>query len=139
MAHQGASDSEPYAWPLTRKVFPSILLLIMDGDKRTEPRFSFSEPVTFTLPELNTSGSLAGDISFKGISLKVYDFVPIGTTLELQLRLGRSPRVIMAKAQVVRIREVFAEDCYEIGLKFVRDEEVTKAVGAYIVAHRSQK
>ncbi len=111
----------------------------MDGDKRTEPRFSFSEPVTFTLPELNTSGSLAGDISFKGISLKVYDFVPIGTTLELQLRLGRSPRVILAKAQVVRIREVFAEDCYEIGLKFVRDEEVTKAVGAYIVAHRSQK
>ncbi len=89
------------------------------------------------LPDVTVNGSVAGNISLSGISLKVQGFVPMGAVLELQIRLGQSPKVIWAKAQVVRMREVLSEDCYEIGLKFIKDEECIKAVGEYINACRS--
>ena len=56
----------------------------------------------------------------------------MGIILELQIRLGQSPKVIWVKAQVVRVREVLSEDCYEIGLKFIKDEECIRAIGKYI-------
>jgi hypothetical protein len=110
----------------------------MHEDKRLSPRFLFSEPVAFTLSEVIVNGSVAGNISLSGISLRVQGFVPMGSILELQLRFGQSPKVIWARAQVVRMREVLSEDCYEIGLKFIRDEECIKAIGKYINACRSE-
>jgi hypothetical protein len=108
----------------------------MDSDKRTSPRFLFSGPVAYAQPEITVNGSVAGNVSLNGMSLKVQEFVPMGVILELQIRLGQSPRVIWVKAQVVRIREVLSEDCFEIGLKFIKDEECIKAVGEYINACR---
>jgi hypothetical protein len=110
----------------------------MDEDKRVTPRFLFSEPVVSGLPEVTVNGSVAGNVSLSGISLRVQGFVPMGVTLELQIRLGQSPKVIWVKGQVVRIREVLSEDCYEIGIKFVKDEDCVKAVGEYINACRSK-
>ncbi len=101
-------------------------------DKRVSPRFLFSEPVAYAQPEVIVNGSVAGNISLSGISLRVQEFIPMGVVLELQIRLGQSPKVIWAKAQVVRVREVLADDCYEIGLKFIKDEECIKAVGKYV-------
>lgn len=108
----------------------------MDEDRRIAPRFLFSEPVDFTLPDVNINGSIAGNISLSGISLKVQGFVPMGTIIELQLRLGQFPKIVWVKAQVVRVRETLSEDCYEIGLKFINNEECIKAVGEYINACR---
>jgi len=104
----------------------------MYEDKREFPRFLFSGPVEYAQPELTVNGSVAGNISIGGISLRVQEFVPVGVILELQIRLDQSPKVIWAKAQVVRVREVLSDDCYEIGLKFIPDEECIKAVGKYI-------
>jgi len=104
----------------------------MEGDKRDSPRFLFSEPVAYRQPEISINGSVAGNISLSGLSLKVQGFVPMGAVLELQLRLGQSPKVIWVKAEVVRMREVLSDECYEIGLKFIKDEECIKAVGKYI-------
>ncbi len=108
----------------------------MNEDKRVSPRFLFSEPVAYGTPEVTVNGSVAGNISLSGISLKIQGFVPMGTILELQICLGKSPKVIWAKAQVVRIREVLSEDCNEIGLKFVKDVNCIKAIGEYIDACR---
>jgi len=116
----------------------AILFSIMDQNKRVDPRFLFSEPVSLALPEIGLNGSIAGNISLSGISLKVQGFVPVGTVMELQVRLGKSPKVIWVKGQVVRIREVLAEGCYEIGLKFVRDEQCSRAIGEYINECRSK-
>ena len=110
----------------------------MPEDKRVAPRFLFSEPVAFALPEVMVNGSVAGNISMSGMSLKVQGFVPMGVVLELQIRLGSSPKVIWVKAQVVRVREALSEDCYEIGLQFIKDENCIKAVGEYINACRSK-
>jgi hypothetical protein len=109
----------------------------MHEDKRVSPRFMFAEPVAYTFPEVTVNGSVAGNISLSGISLKVQGIVPIGTILELQIHLDRSPKVIWVKAQVVRIREVLSEDCFEIGLKFIREEVSIRAIGEYII-HRSE-
>ena len=109
----------------------------MEGDKRVHPRFLFSEPVAFSLPGVSVNGCVAGNISLGGISLKVQGFVPIGAILELQIRFGQSPQVVWAKAQVVRVRQGLSEDCFEIGLKFIKDEECIKAVGKYINDCRS--
>ncbi len=110
----------------------------MDENRRVDPRFIFSQPVEYSFPEISVNGSIAGNISYSGMSLKVQGFVPVGTILQLQLRLGQSPQVIWAKAKVVRVREVLADECYEIGLKFVRDEDCTKAIGKYIMGCRSK-
>jgi hypothetical protein len=111
----------------------------MDENKRVDPRFLFSEPVFYSAPQVSVNGSIAGNVSLSGMSLKVQGFVPVGAILELRLRLGQSPRIIWAKAKVVRTREVLADDCWEIGLKFVKDEEVIRAIGAYIYAGRSNQ
>ena len=108
----------------------------MDEEKRISPRFLFSEPVEYALPEMTVNGSIAGNISLSGMSLRVQEFVPMGAVLELQIRLGQSPKVVWAKAQVVRVREVLSEDCYEMGLKFIEDKECLKAVGEYINTYR---
>jgi len=109
----------------------------MEQDKRVSQRFLFSEPVILGPSGVRVNGSIAGNISLNGISLKVQGFVPMGVILELQLRLGQSPKVIWTKAKVVRIRQISDEDCYEIGLQFVRDEMCTRAIGEYIIACRS--
>jgi len=105
----------------------------MDQNKRLSPRFLFFEPVAYGFPESIVNGSIAGNISIGGISLKVQEFVAVGSVLELQLSFDQTPKVIWAKAIVVRTREVLSEDCYEIGLKFITEEECIKeAVGKYI-------
>ncbi len=108
---------------------------MMEENKRVFPRFLFSEPVEFVRPDLNSNGGVGGNISLGGMSVRTSEFVPMGVVIDLQIRLGQSPKVLWAKAQVVRIREV-SEDCYEIGLKFVNDEECLKSVGEYINTSR---
>jgi hypothetical protein len=112
----------------------------MDGsDKRVSPRFSFAAPVMYGPPEVPNNGSLAGNISLSGISLRVQQFIPVGTVLEMQIRLEDSGKVVWVRAKVVRIREVLSDDCFEIGLKFVRDEECMRTIGAYINTRRSHQ
>jgi PilZ domain len=110
----------------------------MEEDRRDSRRFLFSEPVAYAQPEITVNGSVAGNVSLTGMSLRVQEFVPMGVILELQMRLGKSPQVLWVKAQVVRIREVLSEDCFEIGLKFIKDEECIKTVGEYINSCRSK-
>jgi len=117
----------------------AILLNIMDEEKRILPRFTFTEPVEYAQPKVTFNGSVAGDISLSGMSLKVQEFVPVGIVLDLQIRLGQSSKVVWTRGQVVRVREVLADDCYEIGIKFIKDEECIKAVGGYLNASRSNQ
>jgi c-di-GMP-binding flagellar brake protein YcgR len=109
----------------------------MFEDKRASPRFLYTEPVTYGFPDVSVSGGVAGNISLGGIALRVQGFIPIGTILELQIHLDKTPKVIWAKAKIVRMREVLCEDCYEIGLQFVRDEMLLRAIGEYIITYRS--
>ena len=109
----------------------------MQEDKRATPRYLFSEPVSYGVPHVTVSGSIAGNISLGGISLKVQQFVPMGVVLELQIRLGESPRIIWVRAMVVRVRQISSDDSFEIGLKFIRDEECSRAIGEHILALRS--
>jgi len=108
----------------------------MDENKRGYSRFPFSRSVEYTHTDVTVNGSVAGNISLSGISLKVQEFIPVGTFLELQIRLGPSTKTIWVKGQIVRVREFLSDDCYEIGLKFVEDEACIKAIGAYINASR---
>ncbi len=109
----------------------------MSAEKRAFPRFSFLQPVTYTQAELTPNGGVAGNISLGGIALKVQEFIPVGTLLELQIHLEQSPKIIWAKAQVVRIRELSSEDCYEIGLQFLQDKELIKTLKEHIQADKA--
>jgi len=104
----------------------------MTEDKRVAPRFLFAEPVAYCQPDVVINGSIAGNISLTGVSLKVQGFVPVGTILELQIRLGQSPKIVWIKGQVVRVRQTLSEDCFEIGLRFVPDSNGFKAVREFI-------
>ena len=104
---------------------------IMVEEKRASSRYSYSGSVAYKLHHVTINGSLARNISLGGISLKVHGFVPMGAVIELELCLGTN-QVVWVKAQVVRIREISAEDCYELGLKFVETEGCRKAIAKYI-------
>lgn len=109
----------------------------MNEERRICPRFLYTEPVSYGDPQVTVNGSVASNISLSGIALKVQGFVPVGAIVELQLRLGQSPKVTWVKAQVVRMREVSPEGCFEIGLKFVQGENSVKDVSAFISACQS--
>ena len=110
----------------------------MNQEKRATPRFLFPEPVAYGQPEISANGSLAGNISLGGISLKVQEFVPLGAVLELQINLGLSQKVVWIKAKVVRIRQISSEDCFEVGLRFIKDAASIKEIGEYISSSRSE-
>jgi PilZ domain len=110
----------------------------MNDDKRVSPRFIFSEPVAYGVPDITVNGSVARNISLSGISLKLQGLVPVGTILELQIRSQQSPKVIWLKAKVIRLREL-SEDCYEAGLKFMDNDESRRAVGRLILAGLNQQ
>ncbi|MBF0511317.1 MAG: PilZ domain-containing protein [Candidatus Omnitrophica bacterium] len=107
----------------------------MDENKRKTTRFSFTQPVAYSQAESILDGSLAGNISLGGMSLKVQSFMAVGTILELQLHLNGLATLVKVQAEVVRIREALSADCYEIGLKFIRDEGSMRAIGKYIQEH----
>ena len=129
----------PNLFYIVSKLDYAILLSIMDEDKRISPRFSFCEPVAYGLPDISTSGSVGGNISLSGISLRVQEFVSVGTIMELQLSLGEFSKVVSLKAEVVRVRQALSDDCHEIGLRFFVDKKATRAISDYINVSRSER
>ena len=110
----------------------------MDENRRRYQRFDFPKPVAYSKPAVESNGSLGDNISVGGIALKVNEFIPVGSVLEVQLQFSNPTRVVQVQGKVVRIRESIAEDCYEVGLEFIKNEQSIRAIGEYIIARRSQ-
>ena len=102
------------------------------ANQRFYKRFSFLEPVEYRKPSLYSTGSLANNISVGGIKLRVGEFIPVSTILELGINLENTSRVVPIKGKVVWIGESLSEGMYDIGLEFIKEEDSVRAIHEYL-------
>ena len=89
-------------------------------DQRKHPRFSFTEPVGYQTNEASLpAGALAGDISRGGVRIRVQQFIPLRTVLELKIHMTNPDRIVPVKGQVMWVREVPHSEVYDIGIRFI--------------------
>jgi hypothetical protein len=106
-------------------------------NRRQHARFPFSGPLEYQKNESSPSqGSVAGDISQGGFKLKVNEFLPLGTILEVKIQLPGRLQVIPAHAKVVWVKEIpFRDDGWEVGLELIA-KEASSAIREFIGLHR---
>lgn len=90
-------------------------------NKREHPRSSFREPVGYQTSgeEGLPVGALAGDISQGGVRIRVQEFIPLRTVLQMKIRMTDPERMVPVKGQVVWVREVPHSEVYDVGIKFL--------------------
>ena len=108
----------------------------MVDNKRNYPRFQFQEPVEYQRSYTPTHGSVAGNISAGGIKLMAHEFVALGTVLEMQIHFANPPRNAIVKGKVVWVSELSFGERYELGIKFISDNQPVEAIGQYINSRR---
>ena len=104
------------------------------NDKRQYQRFPFSESVGYQKrEELPLVGSLSEDISRMGLKLNVNEFIPVNTTLELQIHLPGQVQVVFVTAKVVWIREHTQRlESWQVGLQLIGDGSSSSDLENYI-------
>jgi hypothetical protein len=94
-------------------------------EKRQYSRYTFREPVRYALTQdLPENGSLGADISDGGVRIRVQQFIPLKTILNLKLHLKDPTRVVPVKGQVVWVREVPHSDVFDIGIRFLQAHKI---------------
>ncbi len=102
-------------------------------NRRLAPRFSFNEPVGYQRGGGIPEGSIAEDISQTGLKLSVSEFIPLNTTLELQIQLPGQEQLVCAHTKVVWVKEIpHRDDAWEIGLHLISGESFSEAIRQYV-------
>ena len=79
------------------------------------------------------SGSLASDISQGGVRIRVQQFIPLRTIVNLKIHLNNPSRSVPVKGQVVWVREVpDAEEVFDVGIQFLEIDSTDSALQSYI-------
>ncbi len=107
----------------------------MENNKRQHPRFEFCEPVGYHKPQQTPHGSLASNISQGGVKLTVYEFIPIGSMLEMQVQLP-DLKTVNVKGRVMWVNEIAYSERYEIGVQFIPQDVAASTIGDYIKSRR---
>jgi Tfp pilus assembly protein PilZ len=96
-------------------------------DKRSFRRHSLKEAVRVQFKDpTETVGSLSCDISEGGVKISCNDFIPLGTEVELQVKLS-DLQVVYCTGCVVWIQKVPHCDRYQAGLEFTDDSLIFDA------------
>ena len=91
-------------------------------DKRRHLRTNVRLPLRYRAPLTHPSPSRstqAKDLSLGGLCFRTEEFVPLDTTLVLELRLRESARPVRSVARVAWARIMPSGHRYEIGSEFV--------------------
>ena len=97
-----------------------VCAILTAMDKRIYPRSSFREPVNYQMAEdADLSGSLASDISQGGVCIRIQEFIPLRSVLQMKIHLNNPPRTVPVKGEVVWIREVPHSEVFDVGIKFL--------------------
>ncbi len=107
-------------------------------DRRQCERFPIYEPAGYQRKqELPIEGSIAEDISLTGLKLKVNEFIPQNSVIELQIHLPGLVQIIPARATVVWVKEIpYRDDSWELGLQLASNEPLSTAIRDYINLRR---
>ena len=109
------------------------------AEQRRHPRVSLASPLRYQFKNTHRFGSTVGlDISEGGLKFFSEEFMPIGTSMVLEICLGSMLKFINAVADVVWLRKMPHSERYQVGLKFSEiDEPYHQLVRDYIKARLS--
>jgi len=92
----------------------------MTQEKRKFSRISEQCVITYSAaPDYKSKRKISADLSAGGLRFISDHFLPLGSIVRIQLSLKYIPRVINAVAKVMRVKEIFDDECYEVGAEFV--------------------
>ena len=88
------------------------------AEKRRSRRIELRQPIQFQSQNAALAGgSLSCDLSEGGVRVDMYDFVPLGTELTLNIRLAVE-KIVEYVGRVVWVRKYPFADRYQVGLEF---------------------
>ncbi len=97
-------------------------------ERRRFERFRSAIDVEYEVPQCSIEGvSLTKDISISGISLPTSMKIDEGEKLELRIKLPRDSNPIYATAQVVWSQPAQTQADFDLGLKFVKINDIDKS------------
>jgi Tfp pilus assembly protein PilZ len=77
-------------------------------------------------------GCLAKDISEGGVCIKIKQFFPVGSILELQFKLPLTPEIFHVKGRIMWINKTPFNELWEVGLEIIEDRHYRQLVQQYI-------
>ena len=107
------------------------------AEKRRFKRVQFRDPVKYHFRDIsNFGGCLAYDISEGGMRINFFDFVPVNTEMNFQLKLSSIPKLIDVTGRVVWLQQVPYSDRYQIGLQFTEPDTLSREeIRSYVKSH----
>ena len=97
----------------------------IDKEQRQFPRVPLHAPLHFQIKTTSKFGStVSRDISEGGIRFLSDDFIPVGTSMILEINLGNIPKYINAVAEAVWEQKIPHSERYQLGLRFSELDEV---------------
>jgi hypothetical protein len=92
-------------------------------ERRYKKRIIFKEPVQFQTKAFDEwAGTVGGDLSSGGMRLNFYDFVPLNTELNLQIRLAPE-KIVNCSGRLVWIVKMRYMERYQGGVEFQESGE----------------
>jgi len=107
-------------------------------EQRQSLRVSLYSPLRFQIKSSRKFGStVSRDISLGGIRFLTDNFVPVGTSMILEVNLGDTPNIVNAIADVVWTQKLPHTDRYQMGLRFSEiGEPYHQEISDYINSRR---
>ncbi len=110
------------------------------SDKRRAKRIKEEAKVTIILiskdslsPGRKIIYHLTKDISSTGIKIQTNTFLPINSIIKIELSLKEPPKLVSAMGMVRRVKTLFADELFEIGIEFVdTSQEIISIIKEHI-------
>jgi len=97
------------------------------AEKRRYRRIELRQPIQFQSQSSPLGGgSLSCDLSEGGVRVDMFDFLPLGTELTLQVRLAPE-KIVEYVGRVVWARKYPFADRYQVGVEFSEDKSFLAA------------
>lgn len=78
------------------------------------------------------NGSLGKDISQGGVQIRVQQFLPLRSIVNLKIHLTNPSRTVPVKGLVVWVREVPESEVFDIGIQFMELDRTDMSLESYI-------
>ncbi len=89
-------------------------------DRRRFLRVPEEDKIKYSvIPESKSGRKLTRDLSLGGMRFIADQFVPVGSIIKIELKLKRIERAINLLAKVMWVKSVFADERFEIGVRFI--------------------
>ena len=103
-------------------------------EQRQFTRVPLYSPLRFQIKSSHHfAATLSRDISMGGMRVLSDDFLPLGTSLVLEVTMGDTPRIVNAVAEVVWAQRMPHAERYQLGLRFSElDESYHQEINEYV-------